>query len=709
MGDIPQESAAFQGRPEILKALLDSPPGRVAGVFVVTGLRGVGKSQLAAACARGRLNAGWKVVAWLDAGNRGQLLAGFSRLATKLGITDGPDDSKESAARVRNWLEEDGTECLLVLDDAVDPDLARPFLPVAGNAQVIVTSSRQALAGLGISVPVDVFTKEQAAEYLAERTGLADEPGAARVVEELGCLPLALAQAAAVIEGRRLDYATYLRRLVEIPVADYLTRIEDDPYPRGTAEAIILSVEAAEQRDAGGLCRQLLEVVSLLSPAGSPRTLLTVAAKAPDATADKALQQLAGWSLVTWSVDGSAVIAHRLVMRVVRDRSCHDQTLSVAADRAIATLLSMRPPAENAWRHVDLMEELVQQITALTDHLAPFADVLDDEAMTDFLLLRGWAGWYLTEQKDSSRAIPLLQQVVADRDRLLGPDDQATLTARGNLASALQVAGRLDEAISLHERNLADAERLRGPDDPDNLTIRNNLANAYLEAGRLDDAVQRLEQAAADAERLRGPDHSNTLIARNNLANAYREAGRLDDAIALHEQNLADRQRVFGQDHPYTLTARNNLGNAYLSAGRFDEAILLYEQNLADRRTVLGADHPDTLQARNNLANAYVSAGRVDEAIPLHEQTLADRRRVLGPDHPETLASLNILGGAYQEVGRLGDAIRMFGHARAGSRRLLGEDHPTTRKYKENLRRARQQDLSSRRDDDTSRTRPTLL
>ena len=392
---------------------------------------------------------------------------------------------------------------------------------------MIVTSSRQALAGLGISIPVDVFTKEQAAEYLAERTGLADEPGAAQVAEELGCLPLALAQAAAVIAGQRLDYATYLRRLAGIPVADYLTRGEDDPYPRGTAEAIILTVEAAEQRDAGGLCRQLLEVVSLLSPAGSPRTLLTAAAKAPDATVDKALQQLAGWSLVTWSVDGSAVIAHRLVMRVVRERSRHDQTLPAAADRAIATLLSMRPHPENAWRHLDLTEELVQQITALTDHLAPFADVLNNEAMTDFLLLRGWAGWYLTEQKDPSQAIPLLQQVVADRDRLLGPDDRATLTARGNLANAYQFAGRLDEAIPLYERNLADAERLRGPDDPDNLTIRNNLANAYLEAGRLDDAVQRLEQAAADAERLRGPDHPNTLIARNNLANAYREAGRL--------------------------------------------------------------------------------------------------------------------------------------------------------------------------------------
>lgn len=200
VGDIPREPTAFLNRPEQLNALLDQPPGRlVAVVFAVTGIRGVGKSQLAAACARRRLGQGWRVVAWLNAEDRGHLLAGFEQLARALGLTEEGQDSLESAERVRHWLEADGSRCLLVFDDAADADQIRRFLPAAGQAQVIVTSSRQALASLGIPVQVDVFTPQQAAGFLANRTGLADEPGAAQLARR------ARIPAAGAGTGRRND------------------------------------------------------------------------------------------------------------------------------------------------------------------------------------------------------------------------------------------------------------------------------------------------------------------------------------------------------------------------------------------------------------------------------------------------------------------------------------------------------------------------
>ena len=58
--------------------------------------------------------------------------------------------------------------------------------------------------------------------FLAARTGQADAAGAAELAAELGCLPLALAQAAAVIAAQHLPYATYLERLRRLPVSDLL-------------------------------------------------------------------------------------------------------------------------------------------------------------------------------------------------------------------------------------------------------------------------------------------------------------------------------------------------------------------------------------------------------------------------------------------------------------------------------------------------------
>ena len=61
---------------------------------------------------------------------------------------------------------------------------------------------------------------------------------------------------------------------------------------------------------------------------------------------------------------------------------------------------------------------------------------------------------------------------------MLGADHPDTLTSRHNLAAAYEAAGRLGEAIPLFEQTLADRERVLGPDHPDTLASRNNLAGA---------------------------------------------------------------------------------------------------------------------------------------------------------------------------------------------------------------------------------------
>ena len=282
-------------------------------------------------------------------------------------------------------------------------------------------------------------------------------------------------------------------------------------------------------------------------------------------------------------------------------------------------------------------------------------------------------------------AIELYEQVLADRVRVLGPDHPDTLTVRNNLAGAYKSAGRLAEAVELFERVLADRVRVLGPDHPDTLAARNNLAGAYYSVGRFGEAIELFERVLAERERVLGSDHPDTLTTRNNLAGAYYFAGRFGEAIELFERVLAERERVLGPDHPDTLTTRNNLAFAYHSAGRFGEAIELYERVLAEQERVLGPDHPDTLTVRNNLAFAYHSAGRFGEAIELFERVLADQERVLGPDHPGTLTTRNSLAGAYEDVGRFGEAIELFERVLADQERVLGPDHPDTLNARDNL------------------------
>ena len=500
-------------------------------VHAVTGIQGAGKTQLAAAYARAKLAAGWRLVAWVNAADPGALGAGLAAVAEALGLADGRTGrgGGDAGRAVRDWLERDGRRCLVVFDNALDPDGIRPLLPACGSARVLITGSRRPVAGLGAGVPVDVFSPDEALAFLAERTGLADTAGARALARELGYLPLALAQAAGAIAAQDLAYWTYLGRLRAMPAGARLTREEGQPYPHGVAEAIMLSLDSVRAGDRAGVDTGIMEITSVLSAGGVRRELLHDAGRAGVLTAgrdraevpadlvDAALARLAERSLLTFSLDGETVIAHHLVMRVVRDALADEERLTAVCRNAACVL---RNRARSLVRSPDrpAVRDIAEQVAALQDTAGPAGEA-DGELAGTMLRLRSWALYYLAVLGDSApQAISAGEAVAADSARMLGPDHPDTLASWNNLAIACQEVGRTAEAVRLHERALAGRVRALGPEHPDTLASRNNLAIACQEVGRTAEAVRLHERALAGRVRVLGPDHPDTLASRNNLA-----------------------------------------------------------------------------------------------------------------------------------------------------------------------------------------------
>jgi len=581
-GSRPKVTTGFikrEGQDELFDAVLTRAEPRT----VLTGMRGSGKTQLAAAVAATCEEEGWPLVAWINAASRKELVADLYELALRIGINAPKDVPPETI--IRRFLDQlrsaDAADRLFVFDNVENLDDLRGLTPKGDGVRALITTTRHLdWNSLGWSpMVVGVFEREQSIALLCQRTGDAHRDAADQIAEVLGDLPVAVTQVAATARWGEYTLSGYLDRLSNHPLESSISRLEGDDYPDAVGVALFMAYEQALEQlrtkhpQQESIATSLLGILSLLAASGVPTHWLSKLHDDSDAVRDT-LSFLKRSSILQGSTDGDKTIIHRLQGQVYRETYLSNQEKFSEANTNTKTLLNEIDVDQLANFEQQRQEtrNLVEQVGTITsqDYSRPlFSD-------PDFAALLATTLRNATDLGMPHLAIALTDSVTRVGDTL-GPDHPSTLTARNNLAGAYQTAGRLDEAIPLYEQNLEDRTRILGPHHPDTLTARNNLAGAYQAAGRLNEAIPLYQQNLKDRTRILSPHHPDTLNSRNNLANAYHDAGRLNEAIPLHEQTLEDRTRILGPHHPHTLISRDNLADAYRTAGRIEDAEKLFE------------------------------------------------------------------------------------------------------------------------------------
>jgi tetratricopeptide (TPR) repeat protein len=481
VGELPGVPPVFVQRDAVGRlAEVFADGGGVAAVSALTGGRGTGKTQVAAQYAREAIAEGIELVAWISADDESRLLAGLAEVAHRLDIADQEGDSEASALRLRDALAVRRSPSVLVLDNATHRNTIWRYLPATGATRVIITSTDHAFSSLGTEITVDKFDRARSLVYLRQRTGL-DDDGANKLADELGDLPLALAQAATVIKLQGQTYEVYLKRLRELPMDVTLPATRGDIYPHGVAHAVALSVQAIEDADESGLTRLVLATASLLDASGVSRHLLAEILGASSVQLDETLAHLVESSLMVWGEDRQSIVMHRLIARAIRDQLQATDDLQDCITATTSGLQRLLPDEDNAWEHREDGIELLAQTIALWENTVDAA--ADHGAMTPESLalaanLALWTVRHLIATADFSRAIEIGASVLLACEKALGPDHPDTLASRNNLAGAYASAGHLEKAIPLYEDTLGARERVLGPDHPDTLSSRNNLAAA---------------------------------------------------------------------------------------------------------------------------------------------------------------------------------------------------------------------------------------
>lgn len=585
------------------------------GTVVASGNGGVGKTQLATVVFRESRR---DFAAWITATSRDAVLSSYAEAATVIDPRWVHLPPEQAARQFLSWLGGTQRSWLVVLDDIADPADLQGLWPQGPAGAVLVTTRRRDLR-VGARVEVEVFTPEESLAYLTEaltgdlpRSDVVDE--AADLATDLGHLPVALSQAAAVIAYDGITCADYRSRY------DLSSLRPVDDYEQPVALTWQAAIERADAMEPVGIASKALELAAVLDPNGIPQEVWTE--ESDDMR--RALRNLHALHLVTHDPNGgpTSVRIHALVQKAVL-HGIPDVTPVVrqAADR----LVEIWPETENDPR---LSQSLRTNAQALTAQDGLWVDGVHG--------VRFMAGRSLGEAGLLADAVTYHEDLHRAAEVHLAPDHPDTLVVRHNLACWRGHAGDAAGAAQALQAVLTDRLRTLGPDDPRTLATRSELAFWRGHAGDAASAIDALQAVLTDRLRILGPDHSDTLVTRGKLARWRGEAGDPAGAATDLRQILTDHLRVLGPDHPYTLMTRHHLAYWHGAAGDPSGAVADLREILADHRQVLGPDHPETLRLRGNLAHWRGEAGEAEAAAAGLAEVLADQRRVLGEDHPDT-------------------------------------------------------------------------
>jgi hypothetical protein len=326
---------------------------------------------------------------------------------------------------------------LLVLDNVDDPGVVGPFRPSDPRGRLLVTSRLAGLDGVGGAVEVDAFSPAEAVGLLAGRVGGIDAGVAGRIVELLGCLPLAVEQAAGYLRQTGTPPAQYAE-LLETRLGEMLRRgwVVDRP---GVTVANLWELSMARLRAERPGAAALLELCAACGPEPIPLDLVTGSvAGLGDGPLRRAAADPVEWAdtvgaLVGYSLarrDASTLTVHRLIAAATR--AGMDLAGQAAVDVTLVWLLAATLPAVVGdpagwprWR------ELLPHVRRVLDTAD---DRGDDETAQGVWLLCELCGRYVEHHGRPDLAIPYLDRGLSLAEDHLGPDHPDTLASRNNLA-----------------------------------------------------------------------------------------------------------------------------------------------------------------------------------------------------------------------------------------------------------------------------------
>ena len=698
-------NAVFTGRTDELHRLAElllpvdqTDAGRLTRAAVVTGMGGLGKSQLSVEFAYryGRFFPGG--VYWLQFSDRESINEQVAAVGSERGMRLFSESDRLTLAKKVELVQHAWQEQiprLLIFDNCADAMAAVDWLPVSGGCSVLLTS-RQASWPKTLPVttlPLATLSRSESVVFMQSLAEHLSGQEADMVAGEIGDWPLALHLAGSFLDRyQEIDPHMYVKQLRQQQLFHHTSlqgthaRYSPTGHELNVAHTFALSFDQIDARNPlDGIALQILARVTALAPNEPvPVALLLHTGGSADNSRGDISRLKAGINrLVALGflnvVDTEHVVMHRLLVLFARNRLAEGKLSAEATSMIEETLLQhlelhrsatgslltlpfspahLRHVTEHAIARED--SSAVQFATLMGEHLIAIAEYAEArvylkqaEAVAErhfgekSLALAGVAtqlGTLFQEMGQYKDAEPYYLTSLAIYLEKLGENHLETAASLNNIGASHLRIGPYAAAQPYFERALTIRERLLGTEHPLTLGVLNNLGVMHNFMGQPNQARFYFQKVLAVREQTLGPEHLLTATTLNNLGDLLSRNGEEAAGRPYLERAVAIRAQQLGKDHPLTLACRTNLGLLLSRLGEFEQAQTLLEQSLVAAQIKIGEYHPLTARIHNTLGVLFTQTAQYDAASDHLEQALRIREKVRGPIHPDTAYSLICLG-----------------------------------------------------------------
>ena len=321
----------------------------VEGVGVVTGMGGLGKTQIAIEYVNRFTMCYPGGIFWVDA-ERG-LSAVIAQVLQGLPHAEIDNTLGEEEQLISLWnMLSRSQDVLIVFDNFPENESLRKWLPSSGTIRVLVTTRRRDLDYSRISL--QVMSPEEGIELLNSGERVFGEE-AKKIVETLGGLPLAIELTRKFLELRRTvtidDLLKQMAKQGDIHTLGVFAKKYSDELPSGHEKEVAATIKISwDISSENNTAKSLLQAMSLLDPTPVPRRLLRKILDLPSGSIledplDDAISELTNrFSMIELDNENDPKM-HRLISGFIRttidenDNLFEDVVVSVEREMARTT------------------------------------------------------------------------------------------------------------------------------------------------------------------------------------------------------------------------------------------------------------------------------------------------------------------------------------------------------------------------------------